>query len=240
MDEILTINNLDAGYGDLQVLSDVSMKVNREEISILMGPNGAGKSTLLKSIYNLVDIQSGEILLEDEEITADPAHELLQKGVSFVSQGKVNFDRLSVEENLLMGAHHIENEKKIESKKREVYEEFPILKEKKNEYAFNLSGGQQQMVAIGRALMSSPKLLLMDEPSLGLAPKLVKELFEKIVEVKENFDTTILIVEHNLKSLMEIADHGFVLVDGEIIASDRCENLKGSEVMHKVFVGEFD
>jgi len=240
MSEILTINNLDAGYGDLQVLSDVSMEVNRNEISILMGPNGAGKSTLLKSIYNLVDIQSGEILLEEEEITADPAHELLQKGVSFVSQGKVNFDRLSVEENLLMGAHHIENGKKIESKKQEVYEEFPVLKEKKNEYAFNLSGGQQQMVAIGRALMSSPKLLLMDEPSLGLAPKLVKELFKKIVEIKENFDTTILIVEHNLKSLMEIADHGFVLVEGEIIASDKCENLKGSKVMHKVFVGEFD
>ncbi|PSO44735.1 MAG: ABC transporter ATP-binding protein [Parcubacteria group bacterium QH_9_35_7] len=240
MSEILTINNLDVGYGDLQVLSDVSMEVNRNEISILMGPNGAGKSTLLKSIYNLVDIQSGEILLEEEEITADPAHELLQKGVSFVSQGKVNFDRLSVEENLLMGAHHIENEKKIKSKKQEVYEQFPVLKEKKNEYAFNLSGGQQQMVAIGRALMSSPKLLLMDEPSLGLAPKLVKELFEKIVEIKKNFDTTILIVEHNLKSLMEIADHGFVLVEGEIIASDKCENLKGSEVMHKVFVGEFD
>ena len=145
-----------------------------------------------------------------------------------------------MKDNLLMGAQHIKDKDYIKNKLEEIYKQFPVLEEKEKEYAFSLSGGQQQMLAIGRALMSSPKLLLMDEPSLGLAPKLVKEMFESIKNIRDNFDTTILVVEHNLKSMMDVADDGYILVQGEVAAHDSCKNLKNSDVMKKVFVGEFD
>lgn len=240
MSSILEIKNLNAGYKDLQILNNVSLKLRDKSISVLMGPNGAGKSTLLKSIYNLVDIDSGSVIYNGENITKKPAHQLLELGVSFVSQGKTNFDTLTVEENLEIGAHHINNEKEVENKKKEIYSELPVLEKKRKEYAFNLSGGQQQMLAIGRSLMSSPKLLLMDEPSLGLAPKLVKKVFDKIVDINKNFDTAILIVEHNIKSLIEIADFGFILVNGKLVDEGKCDKLKNSEIMKKVFVGNFE
>lgn len=240
MSNILSIKQLNAGYGEFEILEDIDLELEENSISVLMGPNGAGKSTLLKSIFNLTDVYSGEIKFQGNNITNSSAHELLELGVSFVSQGKVNFDKLTVEENLFMGAHFLEDEEKIEARKKEIYEHFPILEEKKNEYAYSLSGGQQQMLAIGRGLMSHPKLLLLDEPTLGLAPKLVQEVFDHIQKVREEFDTTILVVEHNLKSLLDIADYGFILVEGEMITEGECSELKDSEVMEKVFVGEFD
>lgn len=237
---ILTIKHLNAGYGDLQILKDVSLELEPGTVSVLMGPNGAGKSTLLKSVFNITDVTSGNVKFQDTDITGWPAHRLLAEGVAFVSQGKVNFGLLSVEDNLRLGAHHIKEKAVIAERLEEVYQQFPVLKEKKKLYAFSLSGGEQQMLAIGRALMSRPKLLLMDEPSLGLAPKLVKEMFAHIINIKKTFGTTILIVEHNLKSLMDVADYGFVLVQGEIVAHDTCENLKGSDIMKQVFVGALD
>jgi len=237
---MLKIENLNAGYHELHVIKDVSLELKRGSISVLMGPNGAGKSTLLKSIFSITDIFSGEVLFEGEKITGLPAHTLLQKGVAFVSQGRVNFGMLSVMDNLMLGAHHVADKKEVKKRLEKVYDQFPILRERQKEYAFSLSGGQQQMLAIGRALMSEPKILLMDEPSLGLAPKLVKELFATIVDIRERFQTTILIVEHNLKSLMEFADYGYVLVQGEVVAEDECRNLKKSDIMQKVFVGTFD
>ncbi len=240
MKHILSIKNLNAGYGELHILKNVSLELQEGTVSVLMGPNGAGKSTLLKSLYNITDIRSGSVMLCGEEIVGLAPHVLLHKGVAFVSQGRVNFGTLTIEDNLLMGAHHIKDKALIAKRLEEVYQQFPILRERKKEYAFSLSGGQQQMLAIGRALMSHPKLLLMDEPSLGLAPKLVKEMFEKIIEIRDNFNTTILVVEHNLKSLLEVADYGFVLVQGEVVANDTCQNLKGSDIMQKVFVGALE
>ncbi len=240
MKSILKIKNLNAGYKDVQILKNIDLELEPSTISVLMGPNGAGKSTLLKSIFNITDISSGSLSLEDKDITKLPSHKLLELGVAFVSQGKVNFGNLSVKDNLILGAHLEKDKNKIETKIKSIFAQFPILEKKQTEYAFALSGGEQQMLAIGRALMSNPKLLLMDEPSLGLSPKLVKEIFEHIRKIKEEFGVTILIVEHNLKSLMEIADYGFVLVQGEIVAHDKCEILKNSEIMKKVFVGEFD
>ena len=237
---MLKISKLNAGYGDLQIIKNVSLALQKGSMSVLMGPNGAGKSTLLKSIFNLTNITAGDIHFEDTVITRKKPHELLNLGVAFVSQGRVNFSNLSVEDNLLMGAHHIKNKDLVQKRLKEVYEQFPDLKKYQKSLAFALSGGQQQMLAIGRALMSHPTLLLMDEPSLGLAPKLVKEVFEKIREIRDTFDTTILIVEHNLKSLMDIADEGFILVNGELVASDTCANLKNSDIMKKVFVGAFE
>lgn len=238
--ELLQIQQLNAGYGDLQILKDVSLALQKGSMSVLMGPNGAGKSTLLKSIFNLTNVTSGNVHFEGTVITGKKPHELLNRGIAFVSQGRVNFGNLSVQDNLLMGAHHIRDKAVIQKRLQEVYAQFPDLKTYQTSLAFALSGGQQQMLAIGRALMSHPKLLLMDEPSLGLAPKLVKEVFENIAEIRDVFDTTILIVEHNLKSLMDIADHGFILVNGELIASDSCANLKNSDIMKKVFVGAFE
>lgn len=237
---ILQIKNINAGYKDLQVLKNVSLDLKEGTLAVLMGPNGAGKSTLLRSIFGLTDLSSGDVFFENEKITKVPASELLAKGVAFVSQGRVNFSTLSVRDNLTLGAHHLKNTAEVEKRLQEVYAQFPILKEKQREYAFALSGGQQQMLTIGRALMSKPKLLLMDEPSLGLAPKLVKEVFQKIVEIRDHFQTTILIVEHNLKSLLDIADYGYVLVQGEIVAEDSCKALKQSEIIKKVFVGALE
>lgn len=237
---MLEIKNLNAGYGEIQVIKDVTLKLDSGSVSVLMGPNGAGKSTLLKSVFNITDVSGGKILFEGEDITGLPAHALLEKGIAFVSQGRVNFSTLSVEDNLKLGAHHVQSKDEVQARLQQVYKQFPILQDRRKEYAFSLSGGQQQMLAIGRALMSKPRLLLMDEPSLGLAPKLVKEVFEKIVEIRDNFDATILIVEHNLKSLMEFADYGYVLVQGELVAQDTCAKLKKSPIMKKVFVGAFD
>lgn len=240
MSGFLKIENLNAGYDDLQILKNVDLELEEGTITVLMGPNGAGKSTLLKSIFNLTNITSGHIYFKGNEITGLPAHQLLRKGIAFVSQGKVNFDTMSVEDNLRMGATHIQDKEEIKKRQNEVYDVFPVLKIKKSLYAFTLSGGEQQMLAIGRALMSRPALLLMDEPSLGLAPKLVKEVFEKIQLIKQNFNTTVLIVEHNLKSLMDKADYGYVLLQGEVVAKDSCTNLKDSAIMKKVFIGGFD
>jgi branched-chain amino acid transport system ATP-binding protein len=237
---MLKILKLNAGYPDLPVLKDVSLDLPTGIIAVLMGPNGAGKSTLLKSIFSLTTFTSGKILFKDKNITNFPAHKLINLGIAFVPQGKVNFSGLSVRDNLLMGALNIAEKDKIEIKINEIYAQFPTLKEKENQLAFSLSGGEQQMLAIGRALMSSPTLLLMDEPSLGLAPKLVKELFKKIVKIKENFNTTILIVEHNLKSLLELSDYGYVMVGGEIVADDTCSKLKNSDIMKQVFVGKYE
>jgi len=237
---LLEIKQLHAGYRDIKVLDDVSIMLEEGTITVLMGPNGAGKSTLLKSVFSITDITDGKILFKHKEITGLPAHKLMELGIAFVSQGKINFDTMSVEDNLRMGAHYLKDSQEVQNRLLEIYKQFPVLKSKSRQYAFALSGGEQQMLAIGRALMSKPKLLLMDEPSLGLAPKLVKEVFEKIAEIKLNFNTTILIVEHNIKSLMEVADFGYVLLNGRVVAGDSCERLKHSDIMQKVFVGAFD
>lgn len=237
---MFTITKLSAGYDDLGILKDVSLTLHPRAISVLMGPNGAGKSTLLKSIFNLATITSGKIVWHGEDITRFPTHRLLAKGIAFVPQGRINFGTLSVKENLLMGARHERDTTRVATRLAQVYEQFPGLQEKEHQLAFRFSGGQQQMLAIGRALMSAPQLLLMDEPSLGLAPKLVKEMFVHIRELKEQFGVTVLIVEHNLKSLMDMADYGYVMVAGEIVAQDSCAELKNSDIMKKVFVGEFD
>lgn len=182
---MLTISKLYGGYGDLPVLKDVSIDLEPGSITVLMGPNGAGKSTLLKSIFNLADVTAGSIEFLEEPITGLPTHSLIELGIAYVPQGKINFGTLSVEDNLLIGAYHISDAEVIAANLEQVYDEFPVLKHKRNEYAFSLSGGQQQMLAIGRALMNLPKLLLLDEPSLGLSPKLVKQTFKTLGSINE-------------------------------------------------------
>lgn len=240
MQTILEIKNLHAGYADLPILKNVSLALTPGTLTVLMGPNGAGKSTLLKSIFNLTTITGGEIIFEGTDITHWPVHERLAHGIAFVSQGKINFGTLSVQENLEIGAHHVRDAKLIAARLARVTALFPALTAKYRQPAFSLSGGEQQMLALARALMSEPRLLLLDEPSLGLSPKFVKDVFATIARIRSELGTTILIVEHNLKSLLNLADFGYILVNGEVIAAEPCTTLKDSPLMQQVFVGALD
>ena len=233
---MLSIKNLESGYGEMQVLFGVNLNVNPNEIAVLIGPNGAGKSTVLKSIFNLIDIYKGKISFKNKDITKFPTHELIELGIGYVPQGRQVFSTLTVRENLEMGAFLTKEKSSSEKKLDEVVEiYFPDLKKRLNEYAFNLSGGQQQMLAIGRALMQDPRLLLLDEPSLGLAPKIMKGLFRKIKESNDK-GVTIMVVEQNAKQATAIADRIFVLEDGKVALSGNKSLLKTKKIQH-IYLG---
>jgi len=233
---MLSIKNLESGYGKMQILFGVSLDVKPNDIAVIIGPNGAGKSTLLKSIFNLVDVYKGSIIFKNKNITRIPTHELIELGISYVPQGRQVFQTLTVKENLEMGAFLTKEKDLVEKRMEEVLEKhFPDLRKKLNDYAFNLSGGQQQMLAIGRALMQDPKLLLLDEPSLGLAPKIMKELFRKIMEINKE-GVAIMIVEQNAKQATQIADKIFVLEDGKVALSGNKSLLKTKKIQH-IYLG---
>ncbi len=212
---ILEIKELEGGYGKFQVLHGVNIHIKQGEIIALIGPNGAGKSTVLKSVFGLTTVYAGKIFFNDKDITKAKTSDLVKLGVSYVPQGRQVFSSLTVKENLEMGAFITKDQKKIEKKMSEVFKKFPVIEEKKNDYAFTLSGGQQQMLAMGRALMQEPKLLLLDEPSLGLSPKMMKETFEKIIQINKE-GTAILIVEQNARQAISIAHRTYVLEDGKV------------------------
>ena len=213
---MLEIKKLEAGYGSLQVLWDVDLKIDPNEIVVVIGPNGAGKSTVLKSIFNLTDIMSGKVIFKNKDITSLPTHERIQMGIGYVPQGRQVFTTLTVEENLKMGAYLTKDKDLIKTRMKEVMEHFPILKEKLKDKADSLSGGQQQMLAIARSLMQDPQVLLLDEPSLGLSPKAMKEVFQKILDIRKE-GCAILIVEQNAKQAMQLADRTYVLEDGKVV-----------------------
>ena len=232
---MLSIKNLQSGYDKMQILFGINLNIKPNDIVVIIGPNGAGKSTLLKSIFNLVNIYKGKIMLRNKNITKIPTHELIQLGVSFVPQGRQVFNFLTVRENLEMGAFLTSDKKMIEERMKEVLEHFPDLRKKLDDYAFNLSGGQQQMVAIGRALMQDPQLLLLDEPSLGLSPKIMKGLFKKIQEINDE-GVTIIIVEQNAKQATKIADKIIVLEDGKIALTGGKKLLKDKRIQ-QIYLG---
>jgi branched-chain amino acid transport system ATP-binding protein len=213
---MLQIKNLKSGYRGVEVLHGVDVEVKTGEIVALIGPNGAGKSTLLKSIFNLTEIYSGEIIFKDRNITKLPTYDLIYEGISFVPQGRQVFGSLSVYENLEMGAYVFKDREVIKRNFTEAFRHFPMLYERQKHYAYSLSGGQQQMLAIGRALVQNPELLLMDEPSLGLSPKAMKEVFNKIVDLN-NEGITIIIVEQNARQAVQIAHRTYVLENGRIV-----------------------
>ncbi|HLC84841.1 MAG TPA: ABC transporter ATP-binding protein [Candidatus Nanoarchaeia archaeon] len=232
---LLRINDLHAGYGELQILKGVSLEVKPGEIVALIGPNGAGKSTVIKSIYNIADVDKGSIDLQGKDITGLKTHQLLEEGVSYVNQGRIVFADLSVRENLEIGAAHIKDKEVIQKNLSSVFKRFPILKERQHIAAYTLSGGQRQMLAIGRALMHSPLLLMLDEPSLGLSPKLQQEIF-KIIEGLRDEGIAILIVEQNAKRAIEIADRTYLLEDGKVVLSGGKEILKDQRIRN-VYLG---
>lgn len=234
---LLQLKNISVHYGGVKALSGVSVNVDEGEVVALMGPNGAGKSTVLKAIFGLAKIDSGQILWHNEPLMPVP-YEIVNLGVSFVPQGRRVFSHLTVDENLDIGGYILNNKHLIQIRKNEIFDLFPLLRSKRKNKSGTLSGGQQQMLAIARGLMVDPKILLLDEPSLGLAPKVVKEVFTLIKEINIKRKTAIVIVEHNLKSLLEIVDRAYVLDKGQIVAENSGEAIIKSDILEKVFLGK--
>lgn len=233
---LLEINDLIVDYGIIRALKGVNIKVDEGQVVAILGANGAGKSTLIKTISGLTKPSSGKILLNGEEIQSLRPYEITKMGVSLSPEGRSILADLTVEENLLVGAYSVKNKKMINEKLAEVYSYFPILEERKKQIATTLSGGEQQMLAIGRALMANPKVLLLDEPSLGLAPIIVREIFSIIMKLKE-LGRTILIVEQNAFQTLKIADYAYVLELGRVSMEGEGHILIEDESLVEAYLG---
>lgn len=236
-DLLLQARKLDVHFGPTKVLHEVDFEIRQGEILILMGPNGAGKTVLLKTVFGLYEKTLGEIEFDGKIIHPTPV-KMVEAGMSFVGQGKRIFPSMTIQDNLKMGAFLWKDKKMIDERIEELITFFPVLKKKFKLLAFSMSGGEQQILSLARALMMNPKLLMLDEPSIGLAPKVVQDVFEKIAEINKTFGTSILIVEHNLKSLLNVAHRGYILVKGEIAMEGPVEKLSDSKTLEKVFFGE--
>ncbi len=234
---MLQVNDLQVSYGVINAIKGVSFTVNKGEIIALIGSNGAGKTTILHTITGLVPAKSGSIIFDGCELTKTPAHKIVGMGMAHVPEGRRIFQELTVYENLKLGAFTLSDKKVIDKNLEYVYEHFPRLKERKKQIAGTLSGGEQQMLAMGRALMSNPKIILMDEPSMGLSPILVSEIFGIIKEVSED-GTTILLVEQNAKKALSISDRAYVLETGKIVLSGDAKELMNNEEIKKAYLGE--
>jgi len=234
---MLEIEGIHTYYGHIHALRDVSISVEEGEIVTIIGANGAGKSTMLKSTSGLLRPRKGSIRLNNEELTRLKPHQIVEKGVVQVPEGRRIFGTLTVMENLDMGAFVCNDSQKIKENLDRVVELFPRLKERGKQVAGTLSGGEQQMLAMGRALMANPKMLLLDEPSMGLAPVLVDDIFDTIRQLHAE-GTTILLVEQNARLALQVASRGYVLQSGSVVLSDSCENLEKDEMVRQAYLGE--
>ncbi|SEF33764.1 ABC transporter ATP-binding protein [Variovorax sp. NFACC27] len=239
-DAVLQLMNVESAYGPIKAIRGVSLRVRQGEIVTVLGSNGAGKTTILKTISGIIDPRKGSIEFQGKDITAkDPAF-IVQQGLSHVPEGREVFPLLSVKDNLLMGAYTRKDRDGVARDIETVYGYFPILRERAAQDAGLLSGGQQQMLAISRAIMAAPHLILLDEPSLGLSPKLTKEIFEIVVRINRERGTTILLVEQNANMALNAADHGYVLENGRIVMEDSCERLREKEDIKEFYLGMKD
>ena len=234
---MLEVKDLEVYYGVIQAIKGVSFQVNQGEVIALIGANGAGKTTILHTITGLLSPKKGQVLFEGKDITKVPAHKIVSMGMAHVPEGRRVFAELSVYENLKMGAYTRKDKGEIEESLANVYKRFPRLEERKNQMAGTLSGGEQQMLAMGRALMSKPKIILMDEPSMGLSPILVNEIFDIIQAVSES-GTTVLLVEQNAKKALSIADRAYVLETGNIVLEGNAKDLLEDDSIKKAYLGE--
>jgi branched-chain amino acid transport system ATP-binding protein len=233
---LLEIMNVDAGYGFLQVLWDVSLHVEEGEFVALVGPNGAGKTTTLRTIAGLVDPTDGEIVFQGERLNDVPAHELCRRGISYISETLNLFTQMTVRENLLLGAFIIDDRAVQQETLAFVYELFPRLEERQGQLAGTLSGGERKMLAIGRGIMSNPKLLLVDEPSLGLAPNLTVDVFNALETLRQT-GVTILLVEQNVNTTLKITDRGYVLEQGSIVLEGNSKELLVNQHVKEAYLG---
>ncbi len=233
---ILEARNVETGYGDVQILWGVSVKVEKGELIALIGSNGSGKTTFLRSIMGIIPVWKGEVVFNGVDVTRMPTHSRVEMGMVMVPEGRMIFPNMTVYENLEMGAYTKRAEEKFDEQLEFVFSLFPRLKERLNQKAGTMSGGEQQMLAIARALMSSPEILILDEPSLGLSPKLTLEIFEAIKKLKEE-GMTILLVEQNVHLSLAIADYAYIMAEGKIKMEGKAEELEKSEEIRKVYLG---
>ena len=234
---VLELANVESAYGPIKAIRGVSLKVMPGRIVTVLGSNGAGKTTILKTISGIIDPRKGTVTFKGENITAQDPSAIVRKGLVHVPEGREVFPLLSVHDNLLMGAYTRDDRDAVAQDMEVVYGYFPILKERERQDAGLLSGGQQQMLAISRALMGRPELILLDEPSLGLSPKLTKEIFEIVVRINRERGTTMLLVEQNANMALNAADDGYVLENGRIVMEDTCERLREKEDIKEFYLG---
>ena len=237
MNAILTLTNVESAYGPIRAIRGVSLRVRPGEIATVLGSNGAGKSTILKTISGILDPRKGTVVFRDEDITAQDPARIVQRGLSHVPEGRVVFPLLSVRDNLMMGAYTRRDRDAVARDLEHVCAYFPILKERQHQDAGLLSGGQQQMLAIARAIMAAPQLILLDEPSLGLSPLLTQEIFHIVARINRERGTTLLLVEQNANMALNVADYGYVLENGRIVMEDTCERLREKEDIKEFYLG---
>jgi branched-chain amino acid transport system ATP-binding protein len=234
---MLRLENVQSGYGNILAVKGISLEVNQGEIITLIGANGAGKSTTLLTISGIVGCRSGRILLSDEEIHTLGTDEIVKRGICQVPEGRHIFPELTVQENLDMGAFMRNDTQQIKQDLDYVYSLFPILEERKNQDGGTLSGGEQQMLAVSRALMAKPQLLLLDEPSMGLAPLIIKQIFEIIKKINQENNVTVFLVEQNANQALQIADRGYVIENGKITISGSADSLLNNQDVQKAYLG---
>ncbi len=234
---VLRLQNVESAYGPIRAIRGVSLQVAQGQIATVLGSNGAGKSTILKTISGIVDPRKGSVEFRSEDITARDPSLIVQRGLSHVPEGREVFALLSVHDNLMMGAYTRRDRDAVARDLETVYRYFPILKERAQQDAGLLSGGQQQMLAIARALMAAPHMILLDEPSLGLSPLLTREIFEIVVRINRERGTTILLVEQNANMALNVADFGYVLENGRIVMEDTCDRLREKDDVKEFYLG---
>ena len=235
--ELLVLANVESSYGPIRAIRGVSLRVRKGEIATVLGSNGAGKSTILKTISGVLDPSRGSVAFKGDDITGRDPADIVRRGLVHVPEGREVFPLLSVHDNLVMGGYTRNDRDALERDLDVVYSYFPILKERDKQDAGLLSGGQQQMLAISRALMGAPDLVLLDEPSLGLSPKLTREIFEIVVRINRERGTTILLVEQNANMALNVADYGYVLENGRIVMEDACDKLREKEDIREFYLG---
>ena len=234
--DLLNLVDISVHYDAVVALDKVTLGVSEGEVVAVMGPNGAGKSTVLKAIMGLAPVVGGEVYWQQEPLEA-ATHEIVKLGISFVPQGRRVFTHLTVEENLEMGCLYLDDPAEKSRRLDSVIELFPILNEKRDDLASQMSGGQQQMLALGRGLMAAPDVLLLDEPTLGLAPIVVNEVFRKVAEISDRLNTTILVVEHNIKGVLDIVDRAYVLDKGRVVHDGTPQSVRDTDILTQVFLG---
>jgi branched-chain amino acid transport system ATP-binding protein len=233
---MLELDKVSSGYGEVQILWDVSFQIKEKEIVSIIGPNGAGKTTLVKTIMGLLPAKAGAISFKGEPIHKLPPYEIAKKGITMIPEGREIFPRMTVEENLLLGAYTVKDKAAVKDAKEKAYALFPVLKKKEKAQAQTLSGGEQQMLAICRSLMSDPQLLILDEPSLGLAPIVVEKVLDTVETINDD-GVTILLVEQNIRDSLGVADRGYVLEEGKIILEGKSRELLGNSHIKEVYLG---
>ena len=233
---MLEAKNISAGYGMIQILWDLSFKIKEKEIVSIIGPNGAGKTTLVKTIMGLIPPKTGTIQFKGQNIENMPTYEIVKKKISLIPEGRDIFPRMTVEENILLGAYTIKEKQKVKESQEQIYQIFPVLRKKEKALAQTLSGGEQQMLVIGRSLMSSPELLILDEPSLGLAPIIVAKVLDTLRQINDE-GVAVLLVEQNIRDSLNIADRGYVLEEGKIIIEGEGRELLSNDHINEVYLG---